>query len=180
LGLPFLALAAVGFGRAGGHHLQAQVGPFLGLLRLGAILFVLGLAALARTWRAPWGLGPVKAAAGTLAAFYLALGTWGFHRLDPLKDYRDWHARTEATLAGREAFFWGEIRSGAMIYSDRFLPEIRTRQGLAALPVGTLLVTPQKRWRMGFEGLEASDMASFEEVCQQSQGGDGLILLRRR
>ena len=175
LGLPALALAAVGFLGAGGHRLQAQLHPFLGPLRLVAVLFALGAAGVLRNWDRPW-----QRAALALTTVFLVAGTWGLRLLDPQKDFREWHQRTEPLLAGRQAFFWGDIRSGAMIYSDRLLPELHGHGQLPALPAGTFLVTPEKRWRAGFEGLQPREMQAFEPVCRQSQGGDGLLLLRRR
>ncbi len=92
LWIPALALVALAFFHAGGARLQDLVAPLLGPLRLCAVVLLLG--AISVTTRSLLGQGEflVRETAATLCALFLVGGTWGFHRLDPLKDFRRWSA----------------------------------------------------------------------------------------
>ena len=181
LGLGMLAgaLLALAFG-AGGAKLQAQIEPFKGLVRVMA--FVATMGALSVATRAAVGEGQylVRETGLTLGLLFLLGGTWGFHRLDPQKDTRRWTAAALPLMEGHPVYFWDEIRSGAMIYTDLKMPEIRDDAGLASLKPGDRLVVIATRWEPGYGGLRPETMASFQPLLKLDQGGDVWMLLEKR
>lgn len=175
--LPGLALLVLGFIPVGGRKLQAQLLPFMGPLRLLGLTFLAGgLWILLRRsrWEAQ-GLA-LQVAASLGLVFVLGL-PWVFRRLDPLKDYRGWAVQTEPLLQGRRVYFWGDIRSGAMIYSDRLMPVIADPARLRALGSEDRLISTRRRWKPGTHGLDESVQRKFQVIYEQQQGGDGLLLL---
>ena len=98
-------------------------------------------------------------------------------RLDPLKNYRGWAKQTESLLNQHQVYFWGEIRSGAMIYSDRLLPVLTTKAQLAALGPADRLIVTNRRWRLGVQGLDQATLDQFRTIYRQPQGGDELQIL---
>ncbi|HJW09400.1 MAG TPA: glycosyltransferase family 39 protein [Holophagaceae bacterium] len=180
LGLGLLAvpllLLALGLG---GHKVQAQLAGYHGLVGTLAILCLLGTLSVAnRAWVGE-GQFLVRETASTLGLVFLVGGAWGFHRLDAQKDYKAWTAAAAPLMRGRQVYFWDEIRSGAMIYTDQFMPEIRKPEELARLGPEDRLVVIRSRWEAGHLGLRAEDMAAFEPVLEQPQGGDVWMLMRK-
>jgi 4-amino-4-deoxy-L-arabinose transferase-like glycosyltransferase len=181
LGLPGLALAAVGWFGAGGPRLQGQVGPFLGPLRLLALVFLAGAGFLAT--RASAGRGRVLAAgtAATLGLAFLVVGTWGFRRLDPLKSYWNWTAAVTPLIAGRQVYYWQTIRSGVMVHTDHLMPEIRSRQELERLlGPGERLVAMKNEWNADAWGLDSQARNEFEVLLRMPVGSGEALLIRRR
>lgn len=181
LGLGLLAgiLLALAFG-LGGAKVQAQIASFKALIRVLAFLATLG--ALSVATRAATGEGRylVRETALTLGLIFLLGGTWGFHKLDPQKDSKRWTAAALPLMEGHAVYFWDEIRSGAMLYTDRTMPEIRTDDGLLALKPGDRIVVIATRWEPGHLGLTASTMAEFRPLLTMKQGGDDWMLMERR
>lgn len=178
LWLPALALLAVGFG-AGGSKLQAQVAPFLGPIRLMGILTALG--ALSVTTRSMVGEGQflVRETALTLGLLFLVGGTWGFRRLDPQKNFRTWAAEVTPLIQGRQVYYWQTIRSGAMVYTDHLMPELRSAEDLQAkLGPEDRLVTMRREWDEDRWGMTPELRARFEVVLQRPSGGGEILLLR--
>ena len=181
LGLGILAgaLLALAFG-AGAAKLQAQIVPFKGLIRVMA--FVGAMGALSVAARAAVGEGQhlVRETGLTLGLLFLLGGTWGFHTLDPQKDTKRWTAAALPLMAGHPVYFWDEIRSGAMLYTDLKMPEIRSSAGLLALKPGDRLVVIASRWNPGHLGLTPDAMAAFQPILKLDQGGDVWMLMERR
>jgi 4-amino-4-deoxy-L-arabinose transferase-like glycosyltransferase len=175
LALPLLALAL----GLGGVKVQAQIAGYHRLVWALAIVACLGtLSVLTRAWVGE-GQFLARETALTLGLVFAIGGVWGFSKLDPQKDYKAWTAAAEPLMKGRQVYFWDEIRSGAMIYSDRLMPELRSRDELARLGPEDRLVVIRSRWEVGHQGLKAEDMAAFEPVLEQPQGGDVWMLLRK-
>jgi 4-amino-4-deoxy-L-arabinose transferase-like glycosyltransferase len=181
LALPGLALGAAAFLGAGGRYLQVQVQPFLGPLRLLALLFLLGAAGVALRIRHGDGPALARVAALALGLVFLATGTWGFHRLDPLKSYRRWTAAAAPLMAGHQVYYWQTIRSGVMVYTDHLMPEIRSRAGLDRL-VGPdqRLVAMENEWDQDAWGMDPQARDQFEILLRVPVGGGEALLLRRR
>jgi 4-amino-4-deoxy-L-arabinose transferase-like glycosyltransferase len=179
MGLLAGALLAMAFG-AGGAKLQAQLAPFHGLIR--GMAFVATMGALSVATRAAVGEGRflVRETGLTLGLLFLLGGTWGFHKLDPQKDTKRWTEAALPFLQGHPVYFWDEIRSGAMLYTDLKMPEVRSDEGLRALKPGDRLVVIATRWEPGHLGLKAETMACFQPLLKVDQGGDTWMLMERR
>lgn len=181
LGLGVLAgaLLALAFGM-GGAKVQAQIAPFRGIVRV--LAFVATMGALSVATRAALGEGRylVRETGLTVGLLFLIGGTWGFHRLDPQKDTKRWTAAAAPLMAGHPVYFWDEIRSGAMLYTDRLMPEVRSDAGLRALRPGDRLVVIATRWEPGHLGLTPATMAAFQPLVSVPQGEDTWILMERR
>ena len=83
-------------------------------------------------------------------------------------------------MQGHAVYFWDEIRSGAMLYTDLKMPEVRSDEGLLALKPGDRLVVIATRWEPGHLGLKPGTMASFQPLLKLDQGGDTWMLMERR
>ena len=181
LGLGLLAgvLLALAFG-TGGVKLQAQIAPYLSLIRVMAFVSTMG--ALSVATRAAVGEGRflVREAGLTLGLLFLLGGTWGFHKLDPQKDSKRWTAAASPLMQGHPVYFWDEIRSGAMLYTDLKMPEVLSDEGLLALKPGDRLVVIASRWKPGHLGLTPGTMAAFKPLLKMDQGGDAWVLMERR
>ncbi len=179
VGLLAGALLAMAFG-AGGVKLQAEIAPFRMLIRVMAFIATMG--ALSVATRAALGEGRylVRETGLTLGLLFLVGGTWGFHKLDPLKDTQRWTAAAGPLMQGHPVYFWDEIRSGAMLYTKLKMPEIRSEEGLLALKPGDRIVVIRSRWEAGHLGLTTGTMAAFEPLVQVDQGGDIWMLMARR
>jgi len=179
LGLLAGALLAAAFG-VGGAKLQTQVAPFHALIRVMA--FVATMGALSVATRAAVGEGRflVREAGLTIGLLFLLGGTWGFRKLDPQKDTRRWTAAALPLMQGHSVYFWDEIRSGAMLYTDLKMPEVLSDEGLLALKPGDRLVVIATRWEPGHLGLREETMASFQPLLKLEQGGDTWMLMERR
>ena len=179
LALPAGALAAVALG-AGGAKLQAQVVPYLGPLRLMAAVTVAGtVATLAFALRAE-GRRLMPAAALSLGLLYLVGGTWGFHRLDPAKNYRRWTAAVQPLITGRQVFYWQTIRSGVMVYTDHLMPELRTADALERLDPEARLVAQRDEWEQNGWGMTPALRARFEVLLSVPTGGGDILLLKKK
>lgn len=180
LWIPALALAALAFFHAGGPRLQDQIAPLLGPLRLCAGVLLLG--AISITTRSLLGQGEflVREAAATLCALFLVGGTWGFHRLDPLKNFRRWSAEAEPLLRGRQVYFWQTVRSGAMVYLDHRMPELRRFDELAErLGPEDRLVSMDREWAQDAWGMDAQRRRGFEVLLRVPSGGGEILLIRK-
>jgi hypothetical protein len=180
IGLPALACAAVAWFGAGGHHLQGQIRPFLGPLRLIAAIFLLGAGSL--TVRASLGAGRhlVRDTALTLGLVFLVGGTWGFHRLDPLKGYRNWTAAVQPLITGRQVYYWQTIRSGVMVYTDHLMPELRSRAELdQRLGPEQRLVAMRNEWELNAWGMDPEIRKQYEVLLRMPVGSGEALLLRR-
>jgi 4-amino-4-deoxy-L-arabinose transferase-like glycosyltransferase len=175
LGVGLLVLALGG----GKPKLQVQLAPFRPLV--GALALVALGGALHLAWRIRRGEGRhlVVSVAAPIGLLFLLGGTWGFHRLDPQKGYRAWTARVEPLVAGKKVYFWGEIRSGAMIYLDLQMPEIRQAKALSTLSPEDRMVVIRSRWVPGYQGLTQDAMGAFEPLVEHAQGSDTWMLLRK-
>ena len=173
------ALAIACF-RMGGHQLQEQIAPYLGPLRLAAAILLLG--ALLATWHARHGDGRslVRRTALTLGVLFLAIGTWGFHRLDPAKNYRVWTKVVQPQIAGRNVFFWQTIRSGVMVYTDHHMPELRSIEELGKLGPKDRLVAMRREWEIDARGMNAEKRNEFEVLLSVPIGSDEAMLLKRK
>jgi 4-amino-4-deoxy-L-arabinose transferase-like glycosyltransferase len=179
LAVPATALAALALG-AGGAKMQAQIAPFIGPLRLmalvmvGGMFFVLIQAIRSRASRL------VPGTAMALGLLYLVGGTWGFRLLDPPKSYRRWTTAVQPLIAGRPVFYWQTIRSGVMVYTDHLMPELRTAKALEALDPEARLVAQRGEWEQDAWGLTPSLRARFEVILAVPTGGGEILLLKKR
>ncbi|HJV90863.1 MAG TPA: hypothetical protein VJ623_11200 [Holophagaceae bacterium] len=179
LGLVGVALLAVA-GGAGGAKVQADLGALRPMAWvLGGIGTLGGLSLVGRSLSGQ-GRHLVPETALTLGLFYLVGGTWGFRVLDARKGYQGWTAAAKPVLEGRKVWFWGEIRSGGMIYLDTLMPELRASAGLAQVGAEDRLVVIASRWRPGYQGLDKAAMAEFEPVLVQLQGEDRWLVMARK
>ncbi len=181
LWIPALALAALAFFHAGGARLQDQVAPLLGPLRLCSGVLLLG--AISVTTRTLLGQGEflVRETAATLCVLFLVGGTWGFHRLDPLKNFRQWSAEAEPLLRGRQVYFWQTFRSGAMVYMNHRMPELRTFDELAGrLGPEDRLVSMDREWNQDAWGMDTERRRGFEVILRVPSGGGEILLIRKR
>lgn len=179
LALPALALAALALG-AGGAKVRIQVSPFLGPIRLMALLMMLGVAALAiQAWRNQ-ARRFVPAAALAMALVYLVGGTWGFRRLDSQKSYRRWTAAVQPMIAGRQVFYWQTIRSGVMVYTDHLMPELRTAEALERLDPDARLVAQRGEWDQDAWGMTPALRTRFEVLLAVPTGGGEILLLKKK
>lgn len=179
LGLLAGALLAMAFG-AGGAKLQAQVAPFRTLVRVMAFLASMGALSVAARAAVGEGRFLARETGLTLGLLFLLGGTWGFHTLDPQKDTKLWTAAAAPLMRGHPVYFWDEIRSGAMLYTDLKMPEVRSDAGLLALEPGDRLVVIASRWEPGHLGLTAGTMAAFRPLVRVDQGEDVWMLMERR
>jgi len=181
LWLPALALGFAFFGHGFGHQLQAQIAPFLGPGRLVAGILLLGALSLSvNSWRGE-GRYLVREVAVSICLMFLVLGTWGFHRLDPEKGYRNWTTAVQPLIAGRQVYFWQTIRSGPMVYTDHLMPELRSYEELeATLKPQDRLVTMDREWNQNAWGLTPERRAQFDVVLKMKVGGGDVLLLQRR
>jgi hypothetical protein len=181
LGLPALALASVVLLGAGGHRLQAQIQPYLGPLRLDALVLLLAGAGLAARAGVGEGRFLVRETALGLGLVFLVSGTWGFRLLDPLKGYRNWTAAVQPLISGRQVYYWQTIRSGVMVYTDHLMPELRSRAELErALGPEQRLVAMDREWSADAWGMDARARNQFEVLLSMPVGGGQALLLRRR
>ena len=110
----------------------------------------------------------------------VGLGTWGFHRLDPVKSYRPWSRQAGPLMANRRVFFWQTLRSGVMVYTVPGMPELRSGAELRGLGPGDRLVAMAEDWNRDGLGLDPALRAQFEVILQVPVGGDLALLLRRK
>ncbi|HTL97870.1 MAG TPA: glycosyltransferase family 39 protein [Holophagaceae bacterium] len=179
LGLLAGALLALAFG-AGGVKMQAQIAPYHALIRVMAFTATMG--ALSVATRAALGEGQylVRETGLTMGLLFALAGTWGFHKLDAQKDTRRWTEAALPLMQGHPVYFWDEVRSGAMLYTDLKMPEIRSDAGLLALRPGDRLVVIATRWEPGHLGLRPGTMASFQPLVKLDQGEDVWMLMEKR
>ena len=181
LWIPALALSAVGFFSAGGPRLQATLVPYLGPLRAGAAVLVLGALSVTARARIAEGRFLVRETALTLGLLFLVLGTWGFHALDPAKGYRRWTEAAQPLLTGRRVYFWQTIRSGVMVYTDHLMPELRSYDELVSrLGPDDRLVTMRREWDQDAWGMTPERRVGFEELLKVPVGEGEILLLRRK
>ena len=181
VGLPALALAAVAFAHAGGLKLHRQLLPFLNPIR-GLALILLAGAAVA-LWRArqgrPWPL--VREVGATLGLVYLTVALWGFPVLDRTKGYQGWTATVTPLIQGRRVFFWQTVRSGAMVYTDHLMPEVRSLAELdGLLGPEDRLVSQEREWKMDAWGMDAASRQRFEVLLRVPVGENALLLIRKK
>jgi 4-amino-4-deoxy-L-arabinose transferase-like glycosyltransferase len=181
LWLPALTLVAVGFFHAGGSNLQVQVLPILGALRLCGGVLLLG--AISVTSRALLGQGTclVRDTAATLGLLFFLGGTWGFYRLDPVKNYHRWTAEATPLLNGRRVYFWQTVRSGAMVYTDHLMPELRTFEELeGVLGPNDRLVSMDREWGQDAWGMNPERRRKFEVILRVPIGDREILLIRKQ
>jgi len=180
LAVPGLALAALAFTGAGGPRLQAELLPYRGPLRLCAVLTLLGaLSVLARVLSRE-GRYLVRETAVTLGLVFLVAGTWGFRLLDTRKGYRAWTEAVQPLIRGRRVFFWQTVRSGAMVYTDHQMPEVRTLRELDALEPGDRLVAMAREWNADAAGLDPAARARFVVLLRVPVGGGEALLIQKK
>lgn len=181
-GLWLLALltGALGFLPLGGAALRAQAAPLLPVVRVLAGVFLLG--AVSVTTRSLLGEGRflVRETALTLGLAFLVGGTWGFRKLDPQKNFFAWTAAVKPLIAGRKVHYWQTIRSGAMVYTDHRMPEVRDFDELERrMGPEDRLVTMAREWNEDRHGLDPGRRARFEVLLRMPSGGGELLLLKR-
>ncbi len=181
LGLLALVVAALAFLPVGGPALRAQAAPFLPLLRTLAVILLLG--AISVTTRSLLGEGRflVRETALTLGLVFFVGGTWGFRKLDPQKNFFAWTAAVKPLIAGRKVHYWQTIRSGAMVYTDHLMPEVRSFEELERrMGPEDRLVSMAREWGEDRHGLDPARRAGFEVLLRMPSGGGELLLLKRK
>ncbi|BDU69254.1 hypothetical protein GETHOR_13550 [Geothrix oryzae] len=179
LAVPALALTALALG-AGGPKMRVQVAPFLGPIRLMALVMVAGtLGTAVQAWRQR-AQGLIPAAALALGLLYLVGGTWGFRLLDPPKSYRRWTAAVQPLIAGRQVYYWQTIRSGVMVYTDHLMPELRSAGALERLDPEARLVAQRGEWELDAWGMTPALRARFEVLLAVPTGGGEILLLKKK
>lgn len=179
--LSLLALIAslVAFLPVGGSDLRAQGAPLVPVVQALGLLLVAGALAAALGAMKGDGRRAVQATALTLGLVYLVGGTWGFRRLDPQKNFFAWTEAVKPLIAGRKVRFWQTIRSGAMVYTDHRMPEVRDWATLEKeLGPEDRLVTMAREWNEDLRGLDPGRRARFEVLLRMPSGGGELMLLK--
>ncbi len=179
VGLLGLVLLAVTFG-AGGAAVQAQVAPYRALAGTLGALATLGGLSLAGRALSGGGQHLVRETALTLGLIYLLGGTWGFRKLDPQKNFFEWSRMVQPMIQGRKVVYWQTIRSGAMVYTDSLMPEIRTAGELDQLGPEDRLVSMRREWDQDMGGLTPELRNGFEVLLSRPTGGGELLLLKRK
>lgn len=174
--VPLLALA---WG-LGGAHLQAQVGPHRALAATLGILAGLGGLSLLGRSLSGGGQFLVRETALVLGLLYLIAGTWGFRALDPHKNFFAWSREVEPLIQGRKVVTWQTLRSGALVYTDALMPEVREAGGLAALGPEDRVVAMRREWDQPLGGLTPAHRESFEVLVAHPTGSGELLLMKRR
>jgi 4-amino-4-deoxy-L-arabinose transferase-like glycosyltransferase len=173
------ALLAVALG-AGGAKVHAQVASYLGPIRLMALVMAAGTGATVLLATRGQGRRMVPTAALSLGLLFLVGGTWGFHRLDPAKNYRRWTAAAQPLLAGHQIYYWQTIRSGVMVYTDHLMPELRTAEALERLDPEARLVAQRDEWTQDAWGMTPALRARFEVLLAVPTGGGEILLLKKK
>jgi hypothetical protein len=175
-----VAIAAA-FTKLGGTKFHAQVVPFLGPLRLAAVIALIGAIAVSRRARTGGIQVLVRDAALTLGSLYLVVGAWGFRLLDSAKTYHRWTEAVAPAIAGRKVYFWQTIRSGAMVYTDHLMPELHSLAELeAALGPEDRLVSQDREWNEDAWGMTPQARMNFEVLLRVQTGSGELLLIRKR
>jgi len=179
LAAPTIALVTLALG-AGGVKVQTQIAPFLGPLRLMALVLVGGTAFVLLQALRGQARCLVSSTALSLGLLYLVGGTWGFRLLDPPKSYQRWTKAVQPLIAGRPVFHWQTIRSGVMVYTDHLMPELRTAEALQRIDAEARLVAQREEWEQDAWGMTPALRARFEVLLSVPTGGDEILLLKKR
>ena len=179
LTLPALVLGALSLG-AGGHTIQAQLTPYLGPVRLMALVMGCGAAFMLVQMSLGRGDHLIPGTALTLGLLYLVGGTWGFRLVDPQKNYRRWTAAVQPLIQGRRVFYWQTLRSGVMVYTDHLMPEFRSAGALERLDPEARLVAMRDEWEQDAWGMTPALRDRFEVMLVVPTGRDEILLLRKR
>lgn len=179
LGVLVLGLVTLALG-GGGAKTQAEVAPFLDLLRVLALGLGSGLVVvLVSTFRGQ-GPGLARGVALGLGLLYLVGGTWGFHLLDARKSYHRWTAAVQPLIRGRQVYYWQTLRSGVMVYTDHLMPELRSAEALERLDPEARLVAQRDEWEVDTWGNSPELRARFEVLLSVTTGSGDILLLRKR
>jgi hypothetical protein len=111
---------------------------------------------------------------------FLVGGTWGFRRLDPVKNYRRWTAEVQPLIGGRQVYYWQTIRSGVMVYTDHLMPELRSAEALERLDPEARLVAQRDEWVQDAWGMTPALRARFEVLLAVPTGGGEILLLKKK
>lgn len=179
----FLALAALAlaYTRLGGRKLHAQVLPFLGPLRLGSLIALAGAGMVTWRMRRAELRSMFRETALTLGAIYLVVGAWGFRQLDDTKGVLRWTRAVEPQIEGRRVYFWQTTRSGAMVFTDHLMPEVRSLSELeSTLGPEDRLVAQGREWFQDAWGMTPQARTRFEILLQVRTGGSEFLLIRKR
>jgi hypothetical protein len=150
-------------------------------MQLSAAVLLLGAFSLSARTRIAEGRFLVRETALTLGLLFLVMGTWGFHLMDPAKGYRRWTEAVQPLIAGRKVYFWQTLRSGAMVYTDHLMPELRSYDELVAkLGPEDRLVSLRQEWDLNTWGMTPERRSEFEEVLQVPVGEGQVLLLKRK
>jgi 4-amino-4-deoxy-L-arabinose transferase-like glycosyltransferase len=179
LAISAAVLSALALG-VGGAKLQGQLVPFLGPLRLMALLMMSGTVFVLVQALRGRALRLIPGTALSLTLLYLVGGTWGFRRLDPPKSYKRWTAAVQPLIQGRPVFYWQDIRSGVMVYTDHLMPELRTAQQLETLDPEARLVAQMDEWKQDAWGMTPVLRARFEILLSVPTGSGDILLIRKR
>jgi 4-amino-4-deoxy-L-arabinose transferase-like glycosyltransferase len=179
LALPAAALAALALG-AGGAKIQMQIAPFLGPVRLMALVMGCGTAFVLIQATRGHRTRLVSGTALALGLLYLVGGTWGFWLLNPAKSYRRWTTAVQPLIQGRQVFYWQTLRSGVMVHTDHLMPELRTAEALERMDPEARLVAQRDEWEQDAWGMTPALRGRFEALLAVPTGGDDLLLLRKR
>lgn len=155
--------------------------PYLNPIFIAGIVLFLGGLSLLITKRLSDGPRILTFSALTVFTVYLAAIPYGFAILNPKKDYKAWSERLESFWRPDHSFFWGEIRSGAIVYSDHLLPVITSPNQLSALATedpGSIVITTRRQWVTGCYSLDETTMNKFKPLYCQSDDEGSMIILK--
>ena len=181
LWLPALALGALAFTSLGGASLNDKVAPFLGPIRAMAGAALVGAFAAAFQGAKGRLRSVVAIMACTLGLIYFSVALWGFPLLDDTKGYQRWTAAVQPLIKGRKVYFWQTLRSGAMVYTDHLMPEVRSLEELELrLGPEDRLVSQGREWEQNAWGMTPEARARFQVELRVRTGENELLLIRKK
>lgn len=115
-----------------------------------------------------------------LSLVYILIALLGFRFIEPIKSFKTWGMAVSPIIQGHPTFFWKTIRSGAMLYTNSFMPELHTSGELMSLPLGTFVVSMKSDWIADpVAGVTPQIQGSFNEILSMASGSDTLLLMRK-
>lgn len=112
-----------------------------------------------------------------LSIIYVFIIPTAFISLEPIKGYKEWSKIAKNITIGHKIYFWNDLRSGIIIYSNDYAPVIKNANQLDKIASNDLLLSAKRYWKPGVNGLNNENMKKFTIKHEHKQGGDAIIVL---